>query len=183
MSTKSPTAISFHLVFIIVPLALLTTSASVVFTRLSALCRLTSSNISLIAETIIMTANGTAVVNRPVGETLGICCISAMKRKNKFAYRRNCSKINLGKKLSGLYFAVVILLSRNPRCMPVTITIRLAGGTLVPERGRPLFRLEPKQQGNLRLLRASLVMLTSTPLALGSSLFRRCISMVGDMEL
>ena len=64
-------------------------------TRLSALARLyerahastvyhkkithtTSSISSLIATAIKMSVRGTAVVNRPVGETPGICCVRGM---------------------------------------------------------------------------------------------------------
>lgn len=59
----------------------------------------TSSTISLIALTLKINIKGTRVVYRPVGETSGICCNSAMNRKKQFEYRRNCSNRNDGIKL------------------------------------------------------------------------------------
>lgn len=59
-----------------------------------------SSTISLMALTLRMNIKGTRVVYRPVGDTSGICCRSAMNRKKQFEYRRNCSKRKDGIKLS-----------------------------------------------------------------------------------
>lgn len=49
-----------------------------------------------------MKIKGTRVVYRPVGDTSGICCSNAIKRKKQFEYRRNCSKRKDGIKLSML---------------------------------------------------------------------------------
>lgn len=52
-------------------------------------------------------------MNRPVGETSGICCNKAMKRKKQLEYLRNCSKRNEGRKVYDEYFAVVMWLLTN----------------------------------------------------------------------
>ena len=55
-----------------------------------------SSTISFIAVRMRMMVKGTMVTNRPVGDTLGICCSSPMHRKKMLAYLRNCSYKNCG---------------------------------------------------------------------------------------
>lgn len=59
----------------------------------------TSSMISFIAETLSIKMRGTKVVYRPVGETSGICCNSAISKKNIFAHLLNCSNRKRGMNL------------------------------------------------------------------------------------
>lgn len=57
-----------------------------------------SSMISFMADTDNIKINGTSVVYRPVGDTSGICCKSAIIKKNMFAHLLNCSNKNKGMK-------------------------------------------------------------------------------------
>lgn len=70
--------------------------------------RTTSSIISLIAAQQRIIDRGTAVVYRPVGDTPGICCRTAMQRKKIFEYFRNCSKRNFGRNDRIEYLLVLI---------------------------------------------------------------------------
>lgn len=63
-----------------------------------------------------MKESGTKVVHRPVGETSGICCRQAIKRKNAFEYRLNDSKKNKGRKVKALYLVVLTTLEANLLC-------------------------------------------------------------------
>lgn len=58
-----------------------------------------SSIISFIADTDRIKISGTSVVYRPVGDTSGICCRSAIIKKKMFAHRLNCSNKNKGMNL------------------------------------------------------------------------------------
>ena len=60
-----------------------------------------------------MMTKGTRVVYRPVGETSGIYCNKAMKRKKALAALLICSYRNRGRNVNTLYLAVLIRLSQN----------------------------------------------------------------------
>uniref|UniRef100_A0A182TRG4 Uncharacterized protein n=1 Tax=Anopheles melas TaxID=34690 RepID=A0A182TRG4_9DIPT len=90
--TMSPTDSSCHLIVCHWPFC--STSIRRWLISSSARCRLMSSTISLIALTASINISGTSVVYRPVGDTSGICCSSAINRKKQFEYRRNCSNRN-----------------------------------------------------------------------------------------
>lgn len=64
--------------------------------------RTQSSANSLIALTARMKIKGVKVVHLPVGETSGICCKRAIKRKKQLEYLLNCSKRKHGRKLMAL---------------------------------------------------------------------------------
>ena len=65
----------------------------------------------------------------PVGDMPGICCKRPIVRKNMFAYLRNCSYKNFGRKVMKVYFPVEMELFLNLSTCSLLMNIVLVSGS------------------------------------------------------